>query len=282
MNNEHILPQLLLRAWPFPRGAGRMIDRLFSTLTFRSDVATVRTTDGFLMTVFPNDHIGRHIYLSGEFDRSTGEMLCRLARSGDVLLDVGANIGYVSGCFLSNVPQSRVIAVEPQPRVIDLLRKNLRQFGENRYQIAPVALSERDESGWLEICGRNLGASKLVSSAGPDAVRIETWSADHLLRELNPSRIDLIKIDVEGHEDVILRALRPAIANYAPRAILFEDHGTKAAPENSIGGLLSEAGYRVFGIKKRLTSLVMVPILSERDCTTNDYVGMHDQTRLGT
>jgi hypothetical protein len=105
LNPEHIIPQTLLRLWPFPRGAGRICDRYFRDLTFQCEVATVRTTDGFSMKVRPNELIGRHIYLTGAFDRSTFEVLLMLAKPGDVLLDIGANIGYVSACFLQRVDQ---------------------------------------------------------------------------------------------------------------------------------------------------------------------------------
>ena len=139
MNREHIMIQLLLRAWPFPRGAGRIIDKLFSEIKFQEAIAEVETTDQFTMRVAPNDLIGRHIYLTGEFDRTTVEVLCNFARPGDTLLDIGANIGYVSGCFLAKVPGSRVICVEPQPVIVDLLKTNMKQFPD-RYKIAAFAL----------------------------------------------------------------------------------------------------------------------------------------------
>jgi hypothetical protein len=47
MNSEHIVAQALLRVWPFPRGAGRLIDMFFSNLRFNASEAIVRTTDGF-------------------------------------------------------------------------------------------------------------------------------------------------------------------------------------------------------------------------------------------
>src|SRR5215471_3758736 len=119
MNPQHKALQILLRSWPFPRGAGRIIDRCFSKVAFDDDIVAVRTTDGFDMNIMPNDVIGRHIYLRGEFDRSTVEVLCNFASPGDTLLDIGANIGYVSACFLKNVPNSKVIAVEPQPAILD-------------------------------------------------------------------------------------------------------------------------------------------------------------------
>src|ERR1700737_4480438 len=121
MNSEHLASQLLLRSWPFPRGAGRIVDKFFSGLRFREEFAVVKTTDNFEITIDPNELIGRHIYLTGEFDRSIVELLCNFSAPNDTLLDIGANIGYVSACFLQNVPGSQSIAVEPQADVVRLL-----------------------------------------------------------------------------------------------------------------------------------------------------------------
>jgi len=129
-------------------------------LTFDAEVVSVVSTDGFKINVFPHEWIGRHIYLTGDFERSNVEILLKLSKPGDVLLDIGANIGYVSACFLQNVSQSKAIAVEPQPQIVDLLRSNLKQFGDDRYNVLPVGISDVDGSAWLEICDWNRGAAK--------------------------------------------------------------------------------------------------------------------------
>jgi FkbM family methyltransferase len=273
MNRQHVIPQLLLRSWPFPRGAGRITDRFFSHLAFDDEVACVRTTDGFEMQVLPNDLIGRHIYLTGEFDRTTVEVLCKLAQPGDTLLDIGANLGYVSACFLSNVPRSTVIAVEPQPKIVDLCRANLAQFGD-RALLAPVGISDRNGIGHLEICSWNLGASKINREPSAQTVKVEMRTPAQLLATLDVRRIDLIKLDVEGHEEAVLRALEPSLKLFQPRAILFEDHTDKAAPDASIGSILLRGGYRVFGIHKKLTRIDPVPIGSRTDCRDNDYIAV--------
>jgi FkbM family methyltransferase len=271
MNPQHIVPQLLLRAWPFPHGSGRLTDRLFGRLAFKDKTATVRTTDGFDITVMPNDLIGRHLYLTGEFDRSTVRVLRGLSRPGDTLLDIGANIGYVSAAFLKLVPNSNVVAVDPQPGIIDLLRTNLAPF-RNRARILPVALSDQDGTMNFFVDPYNKGASKIVYHNGPGTVQVETWSAETLIARSGVDKIDLIKIDVEGHETQVISALLPAIQKFKPRAILFEDHGVKAAPEGTIGSLLKSADYKVTGMKKRLTGLDMIPINSVTDCVCNDYI----------
>ena len=235
MNRQHILPQILLRSWPFPRGAGRIIDHFFSQLSFDTKVASVRTTDGFNIKILPNELIGRHIYLTGEFDRSTVEVLLKLSKPGDVLLDIGANIGYVSACFLQKVPHSKVIAVEPQPQIVDLLRSNLKPFGDERYKVFPVALSDLDSSGWMEICDLNRGASKVVDERNSRTVEIQLWSAKRLFASLQGEKIDLVKIDVEGQEEVVLKACQADLNRLRPRAIFFEDHTQSSAPDGSIG-----------------------------------------------
>jgi len=274
MNRQKILPQMLLRSWPFPRGAGRIIDHFFSRLTFENEVETVRTTDGFAIKVFPNDLIGRHIYLTGEFDRSTVEVLLKFSKPDDVLLDIGANIGYVSGCFLQNVPRSKVIAVEPQPLIVDLLESNLKQFGDKRYKIFPVGISDADSSGWLEICDFNRGASKVVKDKNKHTVEIQLWSAKRLFASLQGEKIDLVKIDVEGHEETVLKASQEDLNRLRPRAIFFEDHAQSAAPDGPIGRIYRSIGYQVFGVKKRLTRLDFVSIHAAKDCIYNDYLAV--------
>ena len=271
MNREHVLPQIVLRSWPFPRGAGRLIDRYFRSLKFSQDRATIRTTDGFEMTVQPNDLIGRHLYLTGEFDRSIVELLLSLARPGDTLLDIGANIGYVSACFLANVPDSSVVAVEPQPAVADLLRQNLARFG--RSNIIQAAISDHDGAGAIEECADNPGAGRLVNG-GVNSIPVDLWTGARLFTSAKIAKLDLVKIDVEGHEEEVFASCIAHFGRLKPRAIVFECTTDKASPTNSIGGGLRSIGYDIFGLRKRLTKLDLVPIRRAGDCSFNDYVAM--------
>lgn len=274
MNQQHVLLQFMLRSWPFPRGAGWLVKRFFDNLRFHETEALVRTTDGFEMRVLPNEHVGRYLYLTGEFDRSIFEVLHAHALPGDVLLDIGANVGYMSACFLQNVPGSRVVAVDPQPEIIDLLRCNLQPFGK-RAQVAPVALSDTNGESDFAIDFVNRGASRLVAP-GDGTVRVETWTPERLIQAYGIDRIDIIKMDVEGHEETVLRAMDNAIVQFRPRLILFEDHTDKAAPSGSIGGRLRALGYRIMGVHKKLTRLEFPEIRDRADCVYQDYVAVYE------
>jgi FkbM family methyltransferase len=278
MNKEHVAHQLLLRAWPFPRGAGRLVDRLFSNLKFADERATVLTTDGFPITVMPNDLIGRHIYLTGEFDRTIVEVLVNFSESSDVLMDIGANLGYVSACFLQRVAESKVICIEPQQILVDLLRANLQQFSQDRHFIAPIALSDHDEEGFFVTDYENMGEGKLVDRFTSNAINVTVRSADSFLSSLTLPRLDLVKIDVEGQENNIFRSSKAHFQRLQPRAILFEDQRQRSAPDGNIGSLLREIGYQVFGVRKHLTKIALVPLNKKTDCVYNDYIAI-SQTR---
>lgn len=216
-------------------------------LAFTDSLATVKTTDGFDITVAPNDHVGRHIYLSGEFDRAIVEVLLNFSEPGDVLLDIGANVGYVSACFLHQVPGSSVIAVDPQPKVVDLLRANLARF--ERTQIYPYALGEADGEVHFEINQKNNAASRVVSDSSARTTKVEMRAASRMFSNLKIAKLDLVKIDAEGHDEIILRSCIADIERLKPRAVLFEGNST------GMRRMLSDIGYTVFGIRKHLHKL---------------------------
>lgn len=208
-------------------------------MSFDEDVALVRTTDGFDMHIIPGEHIGTQLYLTGEYERSVVSMLLKYAGQDDVLLDIGANVGYVSACFLHNVPRSKVFAVEPQPRIVDLLRANLRSFGPDRHEVFPVGISDADADGWLEMSSWNSGAAKVSAEQGDNSAAIQLWSAKTLFEATKGEKIDLVKIDVEGHEEIVLRGCESEFARLRPKAIVFENQTGTAAPTGSLGRIFN-------------------------------------------
>src|SRR5205807_389629 len=118
----------------------------------------------------------------------------------------------------------------PQPKIVALCGQNLAQFGD-RARLAPVALSDQDGIGHLEVCSWNLGASKISGGPSTQTVSVEMCSPARLFDSLSVKKIDLIKLDIEGHEETVLAALEPSLKLYRPRAVLFEHHGNRAGPD---------------------------------------------------
>ena len=67
-----------------------------------------------------------------------------MVEAGDVLLDIGANIGYITACFLHGVKRSETIAIDPQPKAVELIRSNLEPIDSHRYLSFAVRISDRE------------------------------------------------------------------------------------------------------------------------------------------
>lgn len=262
------LVPFLARHWPFANGSGRLLDLYARGIDLGQGERVARTSDGFPLNVLAGDLIGRHLLLSGRFDRSVVQVLLDQAEAGDVLLDIGANIGYVSACFLKRVPQSTAICIEPQPGIVDLLRSNMAQFGE-RAVIHQLALSDRSGELRFHVDSLNRGASRLADDG---EISVPAVKAAELIGDVD--RVDLIKIDVEGHEAVVFRELKEELRRLRPRAILFEDQTGEAAPDGAIGSVLGDLGYRTFSVKKELLRTRLLPVTGRSDCGANDYLAL--------
>ena len=259
---------LISRNWPFANGSGRILDKYARTIDLGTGERTAESSDGFQMHVYADDLIGRHILMSGAFDRSIIQILLNQSRPGDVLLDIGANIGYVSAVFLKRVSGSKAVCIEPQPGIVDLLRKNMFQFGD-RGKVRQIGLGDEDGTLRFHVNNENRGASR-ISADGE--IEIQVKAAANVLSEL--PRVDIIKIDVEGFEEPIFRSIEGELKRLKPRAILFEDQTGAAAPNGEIGATLVRSGYRIFGIDKRLFKTALIPISSTDDCRFNDYLAL--------
>lgn len=239
--------KVFLRALPLYNGKGRLVDRTpLRSLRFPEQVLDVRTADDFTMRVWPNDLIGRHIYLTGRFDRCVVDALVGAVSPGACLWDIGANIGYVSCAFLAKVPASRVVAVEPLSDIARLLRHNLAQFGASRSDVVEAAVSDSAGTGNIVRVTGNSGMSHVAAAGQGEAVRLVT--AGTLAVHGLP---DVIKIDVEGHEAAVLRGIAPVLASRPAVLVVFEHHVGDRGVDPAISTLLAELDYKLLRIWRR-------------------------------
>jgi FkbM family methyltransferase len=267
-----------LRHWPFANGAGALLERWGGRLDAGSGERTVGTNDGFDMAVIADDFIGRRIVLLGGFDRSIGMTLVAFGEPGDRIVDIGANIGYMSALYLTHIADSHVDAVEPQADIADLLERNLRPFGSHRYALHRVGLSDVAGEALFHIVPTNRGGSKIVETPDAHTISVPVIEASAFFAKLD--RLDLMKIDIEGHEEPVFRSARDAIARLQPRAILFEDHVGRASPAGGIGALLGGIGYRVHGVHKTMFRNRLVPIDADNAGRYHDFVAISQSRQI--
>jgi FkbM family methyltransferase len=138
----------------------------------------------------------------------------------DVAVDLGANIGVAALYFLSRNERARCYCVEPDPRNVDKLRRNLAPFA-GRYEVTECAVADR--SGEIEFAIEPTGRYGGIGAATGQTIRVEARDVNAILAEVlrREKRIDVLKVDIEGLEATTVAAIRPDLLD-AIGTIYFE------------------------------------------------------------
>ena len=192
--------------------------------------------------------IGRSIWTAGVYDLAVVEVLFRLADPNLLAVDVGANIGAMSGALAAR--SGEVWAFEPHPEVFPRLSKNVARFaGQTAFapcSVYQVALSDSDGEVCLETpedFAGNRGTARVTTGCGitVPAARLDT--------RLQGRSVGIMKVDVEGHELSVFRGTEGSLDAGRIRHLVFEDHIGSDSP---VGRLLIGHGYTLFEIGWRL------------------------------
>lgn len=168
-----------------------------------------------------NGFVDTEIHTSGVYEPDILSLIAERLPVGGTFVDIGANIGQHS-LFAAMVVRDAgsVISFEPIPRLVQQFTESIALNGlEKVMTLLPFACSDHTGEMALKIKPGNIGGSGLHhADESYDSVKIKTIVADGYL--MNLPRIDLIKIDTEGHEIETLRGLEKVIHKYQPNIIV--------------------------------------------------------------
>ena len=167
--------------------------------------------------------LASHLLFDGYWEFWLTKFFADRIKPGDTVIDIGANLGYYSVLAADLVgPEGRMVAVEPNPAMFDLLRQSLQVNGFSaRSDLRNIALGG-DESGSMPFFvprgepknGRFISANEdrdwLSRNGSIFDVKAESLSPDDY------ARVDFIKIDVEGAEVMVLDEIAPLIERFKP------------------------------------------------------------------
>lgn len=167
---------------------------------------------------------------------------------GMVVADVGAHLGSWAVAMAESVgPQGRVIAIEPASQNWNCLTRTISR--NNLRQIQPHRLVLSDHSGTIRLYLHGDSSMNSVGPVGDKFEELDTVTLDSLLGTQEMTRLDALKIDVEGAEELVLRGATSCLDRYRP-IVIFE---TNPAASQRIGlhadgvwNLLLERGYKLY------------------------------------
>jgi FkbM family methyltransferase len=189
----------------------------------------IRKVNNYPMILnFDEEGLSKQLMIHREREIGETETVKKIVKPGMCILEIGANVGYYTILMGKLVGKNgKIYAYEPYPRSVDILIRNLKLNN----------LTDIVEVHGLAVSGENtvkrlyLGSASNVHSlinyktgdSDPPYIQVETKDIRKILVE-SDRKIDLIRMDIEGHERELFNRLNSDIEAFLPNRIFFEIH----------------------------------------------------------
>lgn len=167
-----------------------------------------------------NGFVDQEIFWKGVYEEDILNLFKNNIHEGDVVLDIGANIGehtlYASQLVGTT---GKVYSFEPNTRLADQVRESLKANNSTNTTVYSFGLGDAKNAKELFVNKNNIGGSSLIDQGrGDPHVTVQIEVGDDVLVDV--SKVDFIKIDIEGYEYNALKGLTKIIEKYKPAVIL--------------------------------------------------------------
>lgn len=229
--------------------------RLYESLQPFEDV----TVDGHTLKIYVPDRTSIYWVKDAPLSEPmTNRWLASLSPE-DVLLDVGANVGFFS-MLAASQGASKVYAIEPNPFTFDALCKNIIH---NNLQnvVMPINMAISDSSGCVEfsMSGTSVGSinNHISTSTQPDKLHLDMMavSLDFLHAQDMIAGVTHIKIDIDGLELEVIKGSQKLLSSANLKSVLIEDDGNDVTRQER-DALMHGLGYTIssdFGSQDQYT-----------------------------
>jgi FkbM family methyltransferase len=204
------------------------------------------------------------------FREESTDLLVSLCKPGNVIFDVGSNIGVILLRMGTQVgPMGEVFGFEPHPDLFQKCAHNLNLNKTTNITLSRIALGEKTKSACMKVCdphnqGKNRILGSMSDATGPT---INIMTMDEFVLDHGVSHIDLIKIDVEGYEYKVLMGAQETLKASSPDLFIEVD-------ESNLG----EQGHTAKDLLEFLEGLgySAIEVISKRPVTSStDFTGCH-------
>ena len=191
--------------------------------------------------------------INGIHEKIITNLIKKEIHSGDVVLDIGAHIGYYTLQFANLVgPTGKVYAFEPEPKNFELLKKNVQINKHDNVVLIQKIVSDKD--GIVEFFISkfdSIGNKLFKSNEAGSSIKIESTTLDEYFKDLK-KKIDFIKMDIQGGEGKAILGMKNLLKENKNLKIIQEwwpdalkQNNTK--PEDHLK-FLQHIGYKIYEI----------------------------------
>ncbi|TDR88982.1 FkbM family methyltransferase [Enterovirga rhinocerotis] len=203
---------------------------------------------GARMRLLPYNNIceKRVLFAPQNFDSAELALLETRIGEGFTFIDIGANVGAYSLFVAARAGRSaRILAMEPQPGIYERLIANIQLNAFATIKALDCAVADRAGELTLFIDTNNSGESsvKIVAAGGAAPIKVQAKRLLDIVREEGFERLDAVKLDVEGAEDLILDPFFADAPESLYPGLIIVENGT-GRWQIDLPDLLDRHGYR--------------------------------------
>ena len=156
-----------------------------------------------------NKYLDQCIIRTGIFEKHSTQIVNQLVKKGDFVLDIGANIGYYSVLFSKLIGDTGVVfCFEPTEHYSRVLRMNLEANSIQNARVFKFGLSNKRQELEIQIGNSSATLHPIKNRSIIKKEFITLTTLDDFIMDQNINKIDLIKVDIDGHEPLFLRVHR--------------------------------------------------------------------------
>lgn len=204
--------------------------------------------------------LDRGIIAYGASDLELGQCIKSFVRPGMVCFDIGANIGEAALHMGRRVgSEGHVYAFEPVPLVRQRLVRHVQRNGlEKIVSIEAVALSDKTGTTTIshadeDATNQGMGSLVIKEESLKYSLEVPTIRLDDFVAGANISRLDLMKVDIQGAEQMMLAGATETLNRFGPSILLEVSGPDLVAMGSSAGELLTKVeklGYRIYAVER--------------------------------
>lgn len=230
--------------------------------------------EGLKVWIYLGNDLSWAMFVVGCFEPNEFALLAEVLRPGMTFVDVGANDGLYSLFAAKRVGRSgKVVAVEPSTREFDRLSRNLMLNRLWNVQTFHVAASDCRGEGTLRVAGyshegHNTLGTFIYDTDLARTEKVRLVPLDDLIDDIGVSRVDVIKMDIEGAEYSALQGARKVLHHHRPMLLLeLSDPALRkqGSSRQDILRILDELGYCMYALDPTSGRPVPARIPPEQD-----------------
>lgn len=163
-------------------------------------------------------------------ERDIVSLIARTCNEASSMVDVGANIGYISIVMSHLAPKGKITSFEPAPKTYAFLKKNLKNNQAKNVTSYNLGLSDHKSKTTITYAGNNSSgafisknsSTKNIEGHVEEEIKLETLDSQY--KKLGITKCDFLKVDIEGHEPSFLAGAEKFIATFKPTTIMEANH----------------------------------------------------------